>query len=251
MQAATSWTHARHLLRRRGRGWPLAYVLGWQPFAHLDIKCSPAALIPRWETEEYAVHLGRTLPHGLKMVDLCTGTGCIALLLASMLRGASVQGVDISASAIALARQNATRNQHRLQSHVAFSQADVFQMDKLSADFVVANPPYVSSYEVLDRSLRVEPRLALVGDDVFYPPILQLCRESRVRGVVLEVGTPAQACTVSQLARKHDYAASVWTDSSKQARAVAVFDAEFAMLHRGPLDGSSFPSSPETHGLRL
>ncbi|KAK4110016.1 S-adenosyl-L-methionine-dependent methyltransferase, partial [Canariomyces notabilis] len=141
------------LCEKRGQGVPLQYVLGTQPFGHLDIKCRPGVLIPRPETEAYTLHLASLLTkergtlNPLSILDLCTGTGCIPLLLTSLLlkppnhlpippRIAAL-GIDISPKAISLARQNHHHNA-RLghlpppavteegEAEVAFYQADIF-----------------------------------------------------------------------------------------------------------------------------
>ncbi|EGO61105.1 hypothetical protein NEUTE1DRAFT_36678 [Neurospora tetrasperma FGSC 2508] len=121
------------LCDRRGKGLPLAYVLGNQPFGDLEIKCRPGVLIPRTETESYTIHLSNILRRSLSssksesdqhqhqplnIIDLCTGTGCIPLLLYSQLsrshplQSLNIVGVDISSKAINLSRQNLHHNLH-------------------------------------------------------------------------------------------------------------------------------------------
>ncbi|KAH7633043.1 S-adenosyl-L-methionine-dependent methyltransferase [Sordaria sp. MPI-SDFR-AT-0083] len=123
------------LCDRRGKGLPLAYVLGNQPFGDLEIKCQSGVLIPRTETESYTIHLSNILRRSaisspsnpdhqpqqpLNIIDLCTGTGCVPLLLYSQLsrtlpfQSLNVVGVDISQKAINLSRQNL---QHNLRLH--------------------------------------------------------------------------------------------------------------------------------------
>ncbi|KAL2152427.1 hypothetical protein VTH82DRAFT_5611 [Thermothelomyces myriococcoides] len=113
------------LIEKRASGVPLQYVLGSQPFGDLEIECRPGVLIPRPETEAYTLHLASLLsrsqhtpPKSLSILDLCTGTGCIPLLLLHSLLTApstkntriDIHGVDISPHAIRLARENQARN---------------------------------------------------------------------------------------------------------------------------------------------
>ncbi|KXJ93269.1 S-adenosyl-L-methionine-dependent methyltransferase, partial [Microdochium bolleyi] len=114
------------LCHKRGLGVPLQYVLGSQPFGRIDIQCRPGVLIPRPETEAWVYHLGELLckPYrgreggSINILDFCTGTGCIALLLASRLRRKHFRevkafGCDISPKAVALASQNYLTNVRR------------------------------------------------------------------------------------------------------------------------------------------
>ncbi|KAK3308187.1 S-adenosyl-L-methionine-dependent methyltransferase [Chaetomium strumarium] len=120
------------LVEKRGRGVPLQYVLGTQPFGHLEIRCKPGVLIPRPETEAYTLYLASLLckeqalstnpPPSLSILDLCTGTGCIPLLLLHSLRqcpslsqtSLHAHGIDISPHAVRLARLNQAHNHHHL-----------------------------------------------------------------------------------------------------------------------------------------
>jgi release factor glutamine methyltransferase len=144
---------------------PVQYVIGETDFMGLKIRCDFRALIPRPETEVLAACAeeflrGRKAP---AVVDVCTGTGCIACALAMRVPGARVSATDISAEALELARTNA----HALGAAVEFLQADLLEgIADASLDLVVSNPPYVSSAECdrLDRTVRdFEPRLALDG----------------------------------------------------------------------------------------
>ncbi|ORY71725.1 HemK family methyltransferase [Pseudomassariella vexata] len=196
------------LCRRRGKGAPLQYVLGSQPFGNRVIKCRPGVLIPRPETEAYVVHLaglirkqrilggsavGGDQTQLLRIVDFCTGSGCIALLLDSLLRPRfpelRVYGFDISERAVALARENLWGDAQRgslpnanLEQGVVFEKADIFSDDWLShlsetrngqggrvlIDVLISNPPYISIAgfnHSTGRSVRNhEPKLALVPD---------------------------------------------------------------------------------------
>jgi release factor glutamine methyltransferase len=149
--SAEEQTGYEEVIRERARGCPTQYITGHQEFWGLDFIVSPAVLIPRPETEhviETVLELGKqTEPQkAMRLVDIGTGSGCIALSLASELPQVEIHACDISESALEVACLNATRLD--LGKRVAFRQSDL-----LSAypgeqfDFVVSNPPYVGESE--------------------------------------------------------------------------------------------------------
>lgn len=149
---------------------PLAYILGTMPFADLEIICKPPVLIPRPETEEWCLSIIDRLKaqnQSLLILDLCTGSGCIALALAKSLTKAKVIGVDISDTALALARQNAIHNK---ASNVTFLHSDLFNEipKKFTFDLIVGNPPYIrqQDWTTLDKSVtQWEDKNALIAED--------------------------------------------------------------------------------------
>ncbi|MFA6318277.1 MAG: peptide chain release factor N(5)-glutamine methyltransferase [Elusimicrobiota bacterium] len=158
------------LTRLRGRRLPLAYVLGHQDFLGLRLKIGPGVLCPRPETEELAEASALLLEKSAsrRILDIGTGTGCLALYLAKRFPDARVTAVDISLKALACARANAAL--HGVAARVRFLKADLFKRPfKLPAlgsfDLVVSNPPYVPSARLkgLAAEVRAEPRLALDG----------------------------------------------------------------------------------------
>jgi release factor glutamine methyltransferase len=157
-------------LIQRARGVPAQYITGRQEFWGMDFIVSPAVLIPRPETEhliETVLQLngGRALwPGGLtRIVDVGTGSGCIALAVAKELPQAEIHATDISPAALEVARANAAR--HQLTSRIHFHHADLLQgLDSAAFDFVVSNPPYVGESEEDQVQLEVrkfEPRNAV------------------------------------------------------------------------------------------
>ncbi|KAI2784621.1 S-adenosyl-L-methionine-dependent methyltransferase [Daldinia loculata] len=205
------------LCRLRGRGYPLQYILGTQPFGQqLEIKCRPGVLIPRPETEAWTTHLANIvcktwkakktkkeneMNANLRILDLCTGSGCIALLLYSILSRKfpkmRVQGLDIEPRAVSLAKENLAYNiergslRQRNANAVSFEETNIFSTDWLvpvleqtglinklqfkelasergAVDILVSNPPYISQEDFdrdTERSVRNhEPRLALVPE---------------------------------------------------------------------------------------
>ncbi len=154
-------------LGKRSRGMPPQYITGHQEFWGMDLFVSPAVLIPRPETEhlvETVLDLARAMKRP-RIVDVGTGSGCIALALARELPHAEIHAVDISPAALEVARSNAAR--HGLEDRVRFQDSDLlraFPRDVAHFDFVVSNPPYVSEGEgdSLQREVRdFEPPLAL------------------------------------------------------------------------------------------
>ncbi|KAG8983623.1 hypothetical protein FRB90_005866 [Tulasnella sp. 427] len=171
-------------VKRRATGTPLAYVLGNQPFGPLSIKCRSPTLIPRPETEDWVTRLtgiissSETPSNGsLSVLDICTGTGCIPLLLTSTSRvPISAVGVDISDSATALAKENVA--DASLSERIRILKGDLFD-DTLARtvlshtpsqggfDVITSNPPYIpqEEYDKLPPSVKQhEDRLALLGD---------------------------------------------------------------------------------------
>ncbi|KAI8823067.1 S-adenosyl-L-methionine-dependent methyltransferase [Fimicolochytrium jonesii] len=169
---------------------PLQYILGTQAFCGMDIKLRAPTLIPRWETEEWVTRLSsilapqlsdrkkHNLPH-FRILDLCTGTGCIAISLAHLAPPQSVKitAVDIADSAVALAGVNARRllasNDVEVQKADITDDAQLADMLRAGAtgdtrfDIVVCNPPYVSDaeYAEVDDDVRLwEDKRALVAD---------------------------------------------------------------------------------------
>lgn len=183
------WTQA---ITRRARLEPLQYILGTQAFGSLEILCEEKVLIPRWETAEWAQALAdavRAVPE-LSILDACTGTGCVPLLLALELPGAKVSAFDFSKFAVDLAARNMRHNNvwYDLQ------QRDLFTYQPDAATLVTSNPPYIpaSDYDAgeLDLSVRkYEPREALVGDVEFYRALVQrVVLPLKAKGLVFELG---------------------------------------------------------------
>ncbi len=156
------------LARRRNRE-PLAYILGEREFWSLLFKVTPAVLIPRPETEFLLdrVLLKRNQHHAdLKILDMCCGSGVIAVVLALELKR-QVTAVDLSFDALAVARENSRR--HGVDDRISFIQADLFSTFKADRPFslIVSNPPYVKYSDITStiqpEVSRYEPLIALNG----------------------------------------------------------------------------------------
>ena len=156
-------------LAERSRGVPAQYITGHQEFWGMDLIVSPAVLIPRPETEhviEAVLELqasggGRQASGTPRVVDVGTGSGCIALALAKELPNAEIHATDISPAALEIARVNAAR--HQLEQ-IHFHQIDLLEGLRGAFDVVVSNPPYVGKSEEDTVQLEVrkfEPRSAV------------------------------------------------------------------------------------------
>lgn len=155
------------LAKRRREGQPVAYLTGRREFHGLDLRITPAVLVPRPETETLVDAMLERLPDGpaLRVVDLGTGSGAIALAIASARRHAQVVATDASGDALDVARDNAARLD---LANVAFAHGAWY--DALAAhpgpfDAIVANPPYVADGDphLVQGDLPHEPTLALAS----------------------------------------------------------------------------------------
>jgi release factor glutamine methyltransferase len=159
------------LLARRERREPVAYLLGRREFWSLSLAVSPDVLIPRPETEtlvEAALALLRAGRPDPTILELCTGSGAIAIALARELPAARLLATDVSARALITAAENARA--HGVAGRIRFLRGDLWRalngdLGPGAADLVVANPPYVRQAELagLMPEVRWEPRLALDG----------------------------------------------------------------------------------------
>ena len=156
----------RELVRRRGKREPLAYVLGSWSFYGLELHCDARALVPRPETE-VLVERSLALLEGTRqpaIIDVGTGTGAVALALATHLPEASVTAVDLSPGALALAAENAAAN--GLEGRVELLEGDLLgPVAGRNFDLVVSNPPYVAPGDDVDPEVAdYEPALAVYAE---------------------------------------------------------------------------------------
>jgi len=173
-------------LVQREHGMPAQYITGHQEFWGMDLIVTPAVLIPRPETEHVIetvlARVGRApSPSDLRIVDVGTGSGCIALALSKELPSAQIDATDISPAALEIARANAAR--HQLEKRIHFHQTDLLQgLDRGSFDFVVSNPPYVGESEADQVQLEVrkhEPRNAVFAGETGLEVIERLIPQAR------------------------------------------------------------------------
>ena len=164
----------RDLVKRAGEHEPVQYLVGVAHFYNLEFRVTRDVLIPRPDTETLVENVVGTLKiaadpaaaGATRVLDLCTGSGCVAVALARQLPSANVVAVDISAAAVAVARGNVEKLE--VAGRVDVREGDLFAAvaGEPPFDVIVANPPYIPSGDIaaLDRNVRdYEPRLALDG----------------------------------------------------------------------------------------
>jgi len=170
---------------------PIQYIIGETEFFGLKFKVDEHVLIPRPETEELVQWLLDDIrelknPSNLKILDIGTGSGCIAISLAKNLPNAEIFALDISEKALKTAKENAGLNKVK----VNFIQADILNLEALAGkfDIIVSNPPYVREMEKTEMHRNVlenEPDLALYVKDtdplIFYKKITKLAEESLIK----------------------------------------------------------------------
>jgi release factor glutamine methyltransferase len=207
----------REMVKRRAAGEPLQYITGEAEFCGLKFAVDRRVLIPRPETELLVETVLEQLKEGVRsqksevrIIDLCTGSGCIAVALAKKLDGAEVYATDSSAEALAVARGNAAR--HGVEKKIRFLQGDLLQVvpDSLRVDVLVSNPPYIASGELagLPREVRdFEPVQALVAGEDGLKVIRRIVADARhfllADGILaLELGA-GQRAAVEPLCAAH------------------------------------------------
>lgn len=157
----------RALIQRRLAGEPTQYLVGHKEFYGRRFTVDARVLIPRSETELLVEAALQVLPKDapVRVLDLCTGSGCVAISIAAERPQASVWAVDVSADALAVARLNAEKL--GVDGRVTFFEGDLFAPVPAEAKFdvIVSNPPYVKRGELatLQREVQAEPKLALDG----------------------------------------------------------------------------------------
>lgn len=199
----------REMVRRRAAGEPIQYITGTAFFCGLEFAVDRRVLIPRPETELLVeTTLARLTTHHspLTIIDVGTGSGCIAVALAKKLPAAEITAVDASAEALEIATANAKR--HGVEKNIRFILGDLLNAlpDSLRVDAIVSNPPYIANGELakLPKEVRdFEPRQALAagedGLDVYRRLVADAKRFLSAAGVVaLELGA-GQRAVVEQL----------------------------------------------------
>lgn len=208
-------------LTRRERREPIAYILGWKEFFGLTFKVTPAVLIPRPETEllvetvlAWIKRRANNGPERLRLADVGTGSGCLAVVLAKHLPTAKIVAVDVSPSALRVAQANAER--HSVADRITFYEGDLLEPLSGPFDLILSNPPYVSHVELSHTEPEVqqyEPRSALDGGVDGLATIRRLLSQARVKLkpealVLIEIGA-AQGPDTLALAKEYFPAATV------------------------------------------
>ena len=183
--------HVRSFVKGLLNEEPFQYLIGETDFYGLTISCDSRALIPRPETEELVAWVSEITIHSNRIIDLCTGSGCIALALKSIYPNSEVWALDFSLDALELA----AFNEEKLKLEIECIHEDVlnfsneFLSDKRSYDIIVSNPPYIPEREksmMSNHVTRYEPAIALfVADNdpiVFYKEIIKFAQDKLTNG---------------------------------------------------------------------
>lgn len=167
------------------REWrPVQYIIGVASFDDMDLEVSEGVLIPRPETEELVEWVAAEAPCGANIVDVCTGSGCIAIALSRRVKSSRVWGIDISNDALNIARRNAAKYAPSVELIKGDALADFAQLIEDEVDVVVSNPPYIpkSDSKLMRRNVTEhEPEIALFVEDddplLFYRSIARTARK--------------------------------------------------------------------------
>ena len=158
----TEYAHIRAMVEERKTGKPLQYILANTNFCGFELDLTPDVLIPRFETELLVEQALKVITSQSRVLDLCTGSGCIAVAVQKK-SGAAVTASDLSEAALALAAKNAEKN----GAAVTFVQSDLFEKLEGPFDVIISNPPYVRRAEIptLSPEVQFEPVMALDGGE--------------------------------------------------------------------------------------
>lgn len=198
----------REMLLRRGNNEPLQHILGYTEFYGYRIEVTPDVLIPRPETEFLIETIHKQISNPLRIIDIGTGSGAIAIVLKKLFPQAEVVAVDISFQALKVAQANADLN----EVEINFIHTDIYSMELGNFDLIVSNPPYITEEEYSKLPIEVkefEPQLALVGQEsglYFYRKIIELSNEilNPCGSIYFEIGEN-QAKDIEDISKHHNY----------------------------------------------
>ena len=201
------------LIRQRSEGFPVQYLTGSTEFMGLPFLVNEHVLIPRQDTEILVEEVLKQLHDGMRVLDMCTGSGCILLSLLHYSNDCEGLGVDLSAEALEVAGRNVLKVLTQEKSeHAHFLQSDLFEKVEGKFEIIVSNPPYIASAEIEKLMPEVrdhEPRMALDGTEDglhFYRRIIKEAGKHLVNSGMLffEIGYD-QGQAVSELMRAQGY----------------------------------------------
>ena len=153
-------------IKKVSNGIPLQHITHMQEFMKMNFYVNEDVLIPRPDTEtlvEEVIKIAKKI-NAKKILDLCTGSGAIAVSLAKYIEGSNITAVDISSKALRVAKLNAKNNE--VENQITFVESDLFkEMAKEKYDMIVSNPPYIKRemIKTLDKEVQKEPKMALDG----------------------------------------------------------------------------------------
>ena len=198
----------QELLKKRSLHIPLQHLTGEQEFMGLPFHVHENVLIPRQDTETLVEEVLKIVKPGDKILDLCTGSGCIVISIAKLAHGVSGVGADLSEEALQVARKNA----QALQAGVSFLHSDLFEKVEGTFDCIVSNPPYIASGDIpglMEEVRDHEPHMALDGKEdglFFYRKIIEEAKLylKKHGWLCFEIGCD-QAQAVSAMMKQNGY----------------------------------------------
>ena len=218
------------------RGMPLDYVLGWTPFAGLRISVRPPILIPRRDTENWVLQLKELIGDldGKRILEVGTGTGCIAITLAKDLQKCQLTAIDVSKRALNLAKLNAASNN---VNNIDFRKIDIFAVEMVGFDMIISNPPYIPRLHwagwIAPSTRRWESTRALIGDSgpgtAFHQRLIELAaliptNEQYPRLAMELDGTSIQVDHIIKMAKSVNLTShKILFDPSDRPRAVLLY----------------------------
>ncbi|MDD6505267.1 MAG: peptide chain release factor N(5)-glutamine methyltransferase [Lachnospiraceae bacterium] len=212
------------ILRKRGEHVPLQYITGEQEFMGMTFHVKSNVLIPRQDTETLVEEALHRVTSGMKVLDMCTGSGCVLISILEKCKGTTGVGVDVSKQALIVAKENA-----RMYNVPAeFERSDLFENIAEKFDMIVSNPPYIRSDEIptlMPEVCEFEPLLALDGKEdglFFYRRIVAESKEHLTDGgwLLFEIGCD-QGQEVSDMMRYAGFSnVSVIKDLARNDRVV-------------------------------
>ena len=210
-------------LKRLKAGEPVQYIVGNVDFYGYLIKVNKDVLIPRFETEELVsktiAYINKYFKEQVSICDMGTGSGCIAITLKRKLARSTLTAIDISTSALKVAKENAKLN----NAEITFIQNDLFNNLKIDYDVIISNPPYIAYDEEIDPLVyNNEPHLALFAKDdglYFYKKLLkQICKNQKSRYfIAFEIGA-TQGDKIINYAKEIFPKAKIWVENDLQNR---------------------------------
>ena len=166
------------LIKKRAERVPLQYITGEQEFMGLTFHVNSNVLIPRQDTETLVEEALKVMKPGMRVLDMCTGSGCVLISILKYAHDVEGFGYDISKQAINVAKENAKLN----DVSALFERSDLFEeVMESDMDVIVSNPPYIPQEEVMEKSVvDFEPHVALFGGEdglKFYREIFKNCKK--------------------------------------------------------------------------
>lgn len=195
-------------LEKREKRIPLQHITGKQQFMGLEFLVNEYVLIPRQDTEVLVEEALNKIKPGMKVLDMCTGSGCIAISLSKFAKDCEYHAVDLSAKALETAEENARKNDTKIH----FIKSDLFENVQESYNVIVSNPPYIrtSVIEELQKEVKChDPYMALDGKEdglFFYKKIIEEASEHLISGgwLLFEIGHD-QRKEVEELMEEHHF----------------------------------------------